>query len=587
MEDFIPPAGLIPRQIKPLDFKNYPFTDLEYKAKLNQLKYKIEEELIIYEARTLSRIYLSYESGVKFGAFEHRVIQELDTALRESGVGTYIPDKWTPHEIRINNLKTSDFAFCLIFPYYGSLMNDCKLKKDCKAVCPMKTGEHRISYNHCEYKTIIAEGILHFTYVINDDWDKIPADIRKQASEFKDEFSQEMFRLINIDDPDLIQLICSNLADSIMKWYSMARMDIPYFSGRKAALQDLMENIDGKIEIWGVGGIGKSTLIQVALLLQKLKGREIIVVETAKFYYTGSGYEPFRRYCKECLFKTENSSEITIYDILNAFASIMPKIDGLIKKPKKELIKILSEFINKRMDLILFIDDFHFATKDVVELVNSVDHLILASGKNSYIARKEIYLSGIDEEDRENLIKIFSPKIPEGISRIISKITEGHPVFTILLVKNYQNIDFDKIKDFALVDADDYQINDFYSRVIEEIYSNNPQALNLLNNLSVLNTDLHTNINREVVQSSYYIDNSKKAFKALIDTGMLKRREGEVGVYEFIHKHIQSALKSIADKANHANAIRYYQKKIETLGENIDDSKEIEYHRSKLNSEEK
>lgn len=585
LEDFIPPVGSIPRQVTPLDFKNSPFTDLEYKAKLNQLKYKIEEELIIYEAKTLSKIYLSYETGSKFKTSKNRIIQELDTAFRKAGIGSYISDIWASHEICINNLKNCDFAFCLIFPSYGSLMNDCTLKEDCKAECPMKTGEGRISYNHCEYKTIRAEGILHFTYVIDEGWDKYPTEVSKEASEFKEEFNQEMYRLVNIDDPNLIKLITNNLADLIIRWYSMGKMEIPNFSGRKEALMDLMENIDDKIEILGVGGIGKTTLIQVALLLQKLKGREILAVETAKFNYTGIGYEPFREYCRDCLFETEQSSVITIYDIYNALGHLIPEIDGLIKKPKNELIRILSEFINKREDLILFIDDFHLATDDVVDMVESVDRIIIASRKRSYLVRKEIYLTGLDEEDREELIKIFSPEIPDNIVKIISKIAEGHPVSTKLLVKNYQKINFDKLKDFNLVDAGDNQIKDFYCRLLEEILSTNELSFILLKDLAILNPDLQTNINKESIFNSYDIELGRKAFKHLVDTDMLKKKEGKTEIYEFTHEHIQSALKSTVNQESHQKAIKYYQNKIEILGDNPDDSKEIEYHRSKLNSE--
>jgi len=38
----------------------------------------------------------------------------------------------------------------------------------------MKEGEgegYRISYTHCEYKTTIAEGMLHQTYKVLDGWD--------------------------------------------------------------------------------------------------------------------------------------------------------------------------------------------------------------------------------------------------------------------------------------------------------------------------------------------------------------------------------------------------------------------------------
>ena len=603
IEDCIPPVGSILRQITPLDFQNSPFTDLEYNAKLNQLKHKIEEEIIIYEAKRLKHIYISHESGVKLEPAEFRVIGELDTALKMSGVSSFIPDGLTSHEIRINNLKTSDFAFCLIFPHYGSLMNECSLKDDCKAVCPMKTGESRISYIHCEYKTIIAEGILHQTYMINEDWDIIPVDARKQASEFKGEIGAEFLGFIDIEDPNIIQLICSNLAKKIFEWYTMEEMDFPNFYGRKYDLIELIENIDNKVEIVGVAGIGKTTLIQVALLLLKLKGREIISIGIGESYGIGSGfdyfkfkvgrsgdsgYDLFHEFCFDSLFQTESNSEITLYDIYNALANIMPKIDELKSKEKEEITDVLSRFINNRKNLILFIDDFHLATDDVHQLVRLLNRVIIASRKNTNLTRKSLRLTGLEAEFREDFINSMSEDIgidvPDDVKETISQITEGLPLTMQLLMRNYQVLDFDKIKDLS-ADADDNQVKDFYERVLEEIFSDKPHALNLLKNISILNTDLQTNINRESVLNSYNIEHSRKAFKTLIDTGMLKKREGKEGVYEFFPEHIQSAPKSLVDQASHENAIKYYQKKIEIFGDNIDDSKEIEYHRSKLNSE--
>ena len=96
----------------------------------------------------------------------------------------------------------------------------------------------------------------------------------------------------------------------------------------------------------------------------------------------------------------------------------------------------MSNKIRDEEDLILFIDDFHLTTEDVVEVAKSVDHLILSSRKNTYIARTEIFLSGIDEEDREDLINLFTPKqIPKNAKEMIKKIAEGHPVFNFLGIR--------------------------------------------------------------------------------------------------------------------------------------------------------
>lgn len=586
IEECIPPIGSILREITPLDFLNRPFTDLEYKAKLNQLKDKIEENLIIYEAKRLKQVYISYESGGNLGAPEYKVFEEFYNALEMSGVSSFISDGWNSHEIRISNLKNSDIAFCLIFPYYGSLMKDCSLKEECKANCPMKTGEGQISYSHCEYKTIIAEKKYHLTYLIDSGWENL--DVTKNALELRNEIGMEMYRRVDdIKDPNLLKRMREDLANAFFNWFSQEEVDLPNFYGRREELMDLIYNIDDKVGIIGVGGIGKTTLVQVALVFQKLKGREIIAIERSIPYYSGSGYEPFRENCRDCIFEAESRSEITLYDICNAFTNIMPKIDELKTKEKEEITDVLSRFINNRKNLILFIDDFHLATEDVHQLVRLLNRVIIALRKNTNLTRKSLLLTGLEEKDRKELVNLFckltGKELPDNAMKKIRQFTEGHPVSTELLVKNYKKINFEKLKEFDLKHATSAQIDDFYKRIVEEILSK--EAFTLIKDISIINTDLESNIERESLEKSYDVGTISELFDELIDTGMLKKREGKEGVYEFFHKHIQSALKSLVDQASHENAIKYYQKKIEIFGDNIDDSKEIEYHRSKLNSE--
>jgi len=517
--------------------------------------------------------------------YRSKILEKLNAAFEGVGMEQFIPDGSNSQEVCIGNLKKNDVVIFLISSYYGSLMESCSLKEDCKAVCPMKTGENQISYTHCEYKTTVAEGILHQTYLIEKGWDNIPADIKNQALEFKKEIGKEYLGFIDIEDPDLIQLICSNLATKIIEWHTQDKLDFTQFCDREKVFNELIETIDSKVEVWGVGGVGKTALIELALLIQKLKGKRILTIGTSKAYASGSGLEDFRTKCKDDQYIAESRNEITIYDVINALAENKLLLDAeeVSKMLKEEKIAILANIIRSEENLILFIDDFHLANDDVVEVVKSVDHIILSSRKNTYIARKEIYLSGIDKKDRENLIKLFSTEIPENIRKSINQIAEGHPVSTELLVKNYENIDFDKLKDFNLEDADDSQVRGFYERVIEEIFSTNKQALVLLKDLAILNTDLSTNINRESVLNSYDIENIRKVFKNLVDTGMLKKRQGSEGIYEFYFKHIQDYLEDEAEKDSHEKAIEYYKKKASEYGDNINNKVEVLSHKVQLN----
>lgn len=89
------------------------------------------------------------------------ILEKLDIAFEGVSMEKFIPDGSSSQEVCINNLKQSNIVIFIISPYYGSLMQNCSLKEECKADCPMKSGEGQISFTHCEYKNMIAEGILH------------------------------------------------------------------------------------------------------------------------------------------------------------------------------------------------------------------------------------------------------------------------------------------------------------------------------------------------------------------------------------------------------------------------------------------
>ncbi|NVM20065.1 MAG: hypothetical protein HWN80_20370, partial [Candidatus Lokiarchaeota archaeon] len=86
----------------------------------------------------------------------------------------------------------------------------------------------------------------------------------------------------------------------------------------------------------------------------------------------------------------------------------------------------------------------------------------------------------------------------------VKKLPEGHSGLKKFIKKNYQKIDFDKLKPFDLI-KDETKVTNFYLQLIEEILSSNPEALELLKNLSVINIELDTNIDRKSVETS---DNS-------------------------------------------------------------------------------
>jgi len=193
------------------------------------------------------------------------LLDQLDKALKDVGMEDFIPDGRKSQEIALENIIKSDVVIFLISPYYGTLMDECRIK-NCKADCPMKDGSNKISYTHCEYKFALAEGKLHQSYLVDEDWEivskmkdwneikwkvvhddpvlkDVPGEelehffkVAKNVSKFKEEAESELCPRI-----DGIDRIVSDLADNIVNWYSERKLNLEDFYGRRQDLKDLLK----------------------------------------------------------------------------------------------------------------------------------------------------------------------------------------------------------------------------------------------------------------------------------------------------------------------------------------------------------
>lgn len=242
--------------------------------------------------------------------------------------------------------------------------------------------------------------------------------------------------------------------------------------------------MNASVEVDGVGGIGKTTLIHVALLIQRLKGTKIVTVGAKPSYITDSGYKGFRDKFKKNQYEIIGN-KITLDDIIYALS--FP--EEIRARQKDEKIRIISDKIENE-NIFLFIDDFQLADDDVKELVkNTHSNLVLASKKNIGLARNELHLTGIDAKEIGKLIDLIAirldKEINDDVKEKIKEISEGHPVFTEILLRNYEMISFHKLKEYKQVFdlSNPEHVGDFLKRVVEEILS--IEAVILLKNLSV------------------------------------------------------------------------------------------------------
>jgi len=533
------------------------------------------------------------------------ILDKLESALTGVGIETaFVPDGRSSQEIGIEALRSSDVAVFLVSPEYGSLIDECKIGDCIAADCPMKKKLGKISYTHCEYKVALAENKSHQAYLVGKDWaavDKLsgwdgvnweelwgnPAfdglgkedikrlsNVAKKASEFKKEARLEFCPAYK-DGGE----IAKHLATNIIEWHAQGRIKLKNFCGRRAELKDLLRKMDESVEVCGVGGVGKTTLIHIALLIQKLKGKKPLTLGTSQSYVTGSGYAIFREKCRESQHEIIGD-KITLDDISDALAAP----EEVRKKEKGEKIKELSSIV-ERQNIVLFIDDFQLADGDAQSFVKSAKGTVISSRKGTGLARKEVPLIGVAKGDRKELVELIAGRLNKKLSNSakqkIEDIAEGHPVSTEIIVRNCDKIDFEQVKEYksGLDFSDAAHVEEFLRRVVKDILR--IEAFDLLKNLSLINMEVGSNIDKMSIEKSFGMVDFKKVFAELIDAGMLEKKEKQESTYRFVFRHIQEAIKDDSDKQGHGKIVEYYKNKMKRIGKKYEDMVEVLFHLSK------
>ncbi|MFX1380356.1 MAG: tetratricopeptide repeat protein [Promethearchaeota archaeon] len=167
----------------------------------------------------------------------------------------------------------------------------------------------------------------------------------------------------------------------------------------------------------------------------------------------------------------------------------------------------------------------------------------------------------------------------------IKQLPEGHPGLEKLIKKNYKKINFEKLK-FVNPNISEEKIEQLYKLIIEDIFVLNPNALELLKTLSLISMEIDTNIDGGSIKTCCKIPHIDQSLNFLLDSGIIKKKKSKVERYELSFLEIRYVIEPLINKRNHEKVIKYYEKKLRRLKDNVQDEIEILFHKAKVNPSE-
>ena len=84
-------------------------------------------------------------------------------------------------------------------------------------------------------------------------------------------------------------------------------------------------------------------------------------------------------------------------------------------------------------------------------------------------------------------------RYPDKVIQLIKKLPKGHSDLEKLIKKNYKKLDLEKLK-FINPKLKKPQIEKIYLQIIGDVFLTNPNALDVLKTLSIINMEIDSNI---------------------------------------------------------------------------------------------
>lgn len=541
---------------------------------------------------------------------------EIDASLEAVAMEKFCPSDKSSHKESIGHLEDSDVCVFIIGDYYGTLIKDCKVKID---KCGNCTGN--ISYTHCEYRRALQINKPHLVYVIKNEiidvltcaqkldiesteeneilgflkrnridntraslflgytveqveefWKMAKDEKRERVERFKEEI-QGLFRPVRISRKEDYYPFCEtvrkDLKERIIRWYQDGRILFKDFAGRRKELGELLTKINEmkSVCVVGTGGIGKTSLIQLGLLLEKLSGRKIYsFLEEYSYNYTRAGYPFAKGRFVEALF----SERVTLPDILKLVFQKDVRREDILIMDENDQFSVLTKELD-REGSILFVDDLQDADENVKRFIymcgNNLGNGAIVAGirKGGGCFSTIGPLSGMRDTDLQEMITVLAKihfkeeyiRDLDTWSREVFRITQGHPILVDILVRNANKFpNCGKLKGITGVTKVEEQnaVNEVMNRLISDILTEG--ELKILKILSIF----HFPVNGRVLE----MIEGETILYGIIEKGFLDWSNSKL---VFTFEAIRELLEINVPVEYHDIAVEYYSEKSERANE--------------------
>lgn len=565
------------------------------------------------------RIFLS-STYSDISDVRRKILVRLSQSVYYSAMEDFVSTK-TPHDLILNHpnlsIPKADYCIYLLTVSYGTKFYICPVENNC--ICPCQYHnrekiEDYISYTHCELRLGKYHNIPRLTYFFGDGWavyDEIIKGSIKDIAEGRDEIHNNIEYLCNIQEEvkdespgrlteDELSRLFKHLVSDILYRYSKYESNtikFENFVGRHTELKELYDlfHSESRLLLWGVGGIGKTTVAEILILFTILEtGKNVVIFSKHSEYISGSGYQSQKIYKISKYY----SEKLTLERIISELGIFEDKIEDNIKitvmRPEEKR-EIIFNYCNDK-NIILFIDDIHEADIEVQKLFNCnrKDTLLIATSREGNL--------DLDCPSREinrvtqplELIhhfekKIFQNNLGGEYSQQLAEISDGYPLFSNILVRYVKYLtDFNKQMTLPQIlsriqkeKPNNEGLYEMWNRIIPSILE--PNEIDMLCMLSQLDSDISFNIDSNIAckvwDNLYSKGQAKQIINSLSQKGFIESKQGNSNQYTFTHHQIADLCISATEinpkffseenylKEQYNFALKYYEYILEQVDE--------------------